>query len=368
MLVSPTNLQIHYNVLVWRSGGTFVEFRLIVSIIIPALHRPDLTQRCLDALARQTLPQDSFEAIIVENAATPDSIFPDPLPQNTRRILLDENLGTTGSVNRAVATTSSDYILLLNNDVELDPDFLRLTIEHLETNPSCGFVTGKLLSAKNREQLDGAGDALLVGGGSYRLGHLDRDIGQFDTTFPVIAGCGAATLFRRSVFERIGGLDEDFFAYVDDVDLCLRARLAGYTGMYLPEAIAYHLGSATFGDPIHPRITELITRNQLLLIVKDYPVAILIRTAIRILVYQFLWMAVACRRSVKAYFKGLFGVLLLMPKMLRKRREIRNFTSITTADFLRLVEYSEDQICKWHNSIPPAHRSRLLRAYFAVFS
>jgi GT2 family glycosyltransferase len=349
-------------------GRHFCKIPLILSIIIPALHRPDLTQHCLDALGRQAFAQDSFETIVVENDAHPESILDDPLPHNTRRILLDKNYGTTGSINRAVAVSSSRYILLLNNDVELDPDFLRVAIEYLETKPSCGFVTGKLLSAKNREQLDGAGDALLVGGGSYRLGHLDRDVGQFDIAFPVIAGCGAATLFRRSVFERIGGLDEDFFAYIDDVDLSLRAHLAGHTGAYLPEALAYHLGSATLGDPVHPTITELVTRNQLLLIVKDYPAAILMRAAIRIFVYQFLWMAVACRRSAKAYVKGLFGALLLMPKMLRKRRELRHFTSINSADFQGLLEYSENQIRKWHKSIPPASQSRLLRTYFALFS
>jgi GT2 family glycosyltransferase len=336
-------------------------------IIIPALHRPDLTERCLGALARQTFSQDSFETIIAENEARPESIFPDPLPPRTRRILLDKNYGTTGSINRAVATTSSRYILLLNNDVELDPDFLRVTIDYLERTPSCAFVTGKLLNAKNKEILDGAGDALLLGGGSYRLGHQDPDVGQFNVAFPILAGCGAATLFRRSVFEQAGGLDEDFFAYVDDVDLCLRAHLAGYEGAYLPQAIAYHLGSATLGDPVHPRITELVTRNQLLLVVKDYPIAILIRAAIRILVYQFLWMAVACRRSAKAYFKGMFGALLLMPKMLGKRSGIRHFTKITASEFLELMKRSEGQVREWHESTPPHRQSRLLQIYFEFF-
>jgi GT2 family glycosyltransferase len=242
-----------------------------------------------------------------------------------------------------------------------------LTIEHLETKPSCGFVTGKLLSAKNRQELDGAGDALLVGGGSYRLGHLDRDVGQFNTTFPVIAGCGAATLFRRSVFEQVGGLDEDFFAYIDDVDLCLRAHLACYTGMYLPHAIAYHLGSATLGDPVHPRITELITRNQLLLILKNYPASMMIRAAIRIFLYQLLWMVVACKRSVKAYCKGLLGAVILMPKMLRKRSATRHFTKISTAEFLELIRRSENQIRAWHKCTPPAYQSRLLQMYFGLF-
>ena len=79
----------------------------------------------------------------------------------------------------------------------------------------------------------------------------------------VLSGCGAAVLYRREVFELCGPLDEDFFAYLEDLDLALRAQLLGYTGIYLPDAVAYHIGSATLGDVLHPRIVEYLTRNQI---------------------------------------------------------------------------------------------------------
>src|ERR1700674_5175126 len=103
----------------------------LVSIIIPALKRPDLTQRCVNSLLRQSLSTAEYEIIVVENEAHPKTILPDPLPQNVRRIELAENYGTTGSINRGVADSSSEYILLLNNDVELDPQFLATLISTL---------------------------------------------------------------------------------------------------------------------------------------------------------------------------------------------------------------------------------------------
>src|SRR5581483_6540227 len=113
----------------------------------------------------------------------------------------------------------------------------------IEGDPQLGFVTGKLLRATQRTHIDGAGDAMLLAGAAYRLGNLDKDIGQFDRTTPVLSGCGAAVLYRRDVLLETGGLDLDFFAYLDDLDLALRAQLMGYSGLFLPDAFAYHIGS-----------------------------------------------------------------------------------------------------------------------------
>src|SRR5262249_55016939 len=98
----------------------------------------------------------------------------------------------------------------------------------LDADAKLGFATGKLLRATQRTDLDGAGDAVLMAGAAYRLGHVDSDDGRFDWPRTVLSGCGAAVLYRREVFERCGPLDEDFFAYLEDVDLALRAQLLGY--------------------------------------------------------------------------------------------------------------------------------------------
>src|SRR5581483_5057667 len=230
-----------------------------VTVIIPALRRPDLTERCLHSLALQMT--GGVEIVVVENEAQPDTIFhleslPGSFPYPVRQLLLTQNLGTTGSINRALTDITSEFVLLLNNDVELDPQFTRILVEKLVSDPQLGFATGKLLNAKERTRLDGAGDALLPGGGAYRLGHQDLDIGQFDLPSEVFVGCGAATLYRRNALEHVNGLDSDFFAYLDDVDLAFRLQLCGWKGAYLPAAIGYHIGSATLGDSMHPRIAR----------------------------------------------------------------------------------------------------------------
>lgn len=341
----------------------------LVSVIIPSLHRPDLLQRCLAALAQQTVPAEHFEVIIVENDARSDCMLPTPLPTNVHCIPLVENLGTTGSINRGLQQSSSEYVLLLNNDVEVDARFLEVLIAILEANPSFGFATGKLLNAHRRNVLDGAGDALLRGGGAYRLGHGDEDLGQFEQLAPIIAGCGAATLYRRSVLEQIQGLDEDFFAYLDDIDLGLRAHLAGYTGVYTPQAVAYHLGSATLGDAFHPRIAEFLTRNQLFLLLKDYPAGALCRLLGPIAIFQLLWLALMIRRGrLTPYLRGMTKALSEVPAMLVKRRRVMRSRRLSSAQFLALLRASERQIFDWQTGLHANTGSRLLSSYFRIFS
>lgn len=340
----------------------------LISVIVPSWHRPDLLQQCLSHLAQQTIGPETYEIIVVENEAQPEIMAAVQLPANARVVALAENLGTTGSINRALQQSSSRYVLLLNNDVELAPRFAELLLELLENNPALGFGTGKLLNARRRDTLDGAGDALLCGGGSYRLGHDDLDHGQFDQPAGVIAGCGAATLFRRSVLDEIGGLDEDFFAYLDDIDLALRAQLAGYQGIYTPEAVAWHLGSATLGEMFHPRIAELLTRNQLFLLMKNYPASVLWHLLGHIALFQMLWLALVIRHGrLWAYLRGLAGALLRTPRMLAKRRRIIRARRISSAQFMTLLCDSERQIFQWQAALPAKARSRLLTAYFRLF-
>jgi len=354
-----------------------------VAIAIPALHRPDLTARCIDSILKQTLPADQWEIVVVENEVRAGAMLPDPLPRNTRRIELPVNEGTTGSINRAVAATDSRYVLLLNNDVELEPDYIAILVAALDADPKLGFVTGKLLRATERSHLDGAGDAMLMAGASYRLGHMDRDDGRFDRAMPVLTACGAAVLYRREAFVAAGGLDPEFFAYLDDLDLALRVQLLGYTGVYLPNATGYHVGSATLGEPLglndrksggrrgpplHPRVIELITRNQLWLLMKDHPRPVFRRLLPRIVLYQFLWMMFAIRNgSASAYFSGLSTGWRGRRCMLQRNRDLMTKRRLSDADFLERLRASERQIWEWQQSQAPQERSRLLKVYFRLF-
>jgi hypothetical protein len=339
-----------------------------VTIAIPSLHRPDLTGRCIDFIQKQTLPASEWEVVVIENEAQAGQILPDPLPPNTRRIELPTNEGTTGSINRAAAATESQYILLLNNDVELAPDYLGKLVAALDADPQLGFVTGKLLRAGQRTHLDGAGDAALMAGAAYRLGNFDRDAGQYDRPMPILSGCGAAVLYRRQAFVSSGGLDLDFFAYLDDLDLALRVQLLGYGGLYLPDAVAYHVGSATLGSTLHPRMIEFITRNQIYLLMKDYPRAVFRRLLPRIVAYQTLWSLFAIRHGgLPTYLRAVGSAIEKRGDMRRKRDELLANRRISDDELLRKLRDSERQVYLWQQSRPRDERSALLRAYFRLF-
>ena len=340
-----------------------------VVIAIPSLHRPDLTARCIESIQRQTMPAEQWKIVVIENEAHPDSILPDPLPRNTMRIELPTNEGTTNSINRGMAAVPSPYVLLLNNDVELAPDYLEKLVKTLEADDTLGFATGKLLRATDPTRLDGAGDAMLLAGAAYRLGHLDHDIGQFDQPMPLLSACGAAVLYRSKAFLLCGALDSDFFAYLDDLDLALRTHLIGYRGVYVPDAVAYHIGSATLGQTLHPRVVEYITRNQLFVVMKDYPPAVFRQLLSRIVVYQLLWFLFSMKRGgLHAYVRGVRGAVRVRKRMQQKHRDLMAKRKIDDQQLLAVMRMSERQVYEWHQSQPEAQRSSLLNLYFRLFA
>lgn len=353
-----------------KTAPTSLNIATSITVIVPALQRPDLTERCLGSLSFQA---PALRIILVENEAEPSSVFPiETLPATfpfpVHQILLEQNLGTTDSINRALAETASEFVLLLNNDVELDPAFTNVLSQKLQGDSQLGFATGKLLNARERNRLDGAGDAILLGGGAYRLGHQDPDTGQFEHPADVFVGCGAATLYRRSALEDVGGLDGDFFAYLDDVDLAFRLQLRGWQGAYEPAAIAYHIGSATLGDPMHPRIAQWMTRNQLLLLLKNYPAGVALRLLPRICVYQLLWFLMAVRGGKTiSYLRGLLEALNLLPRMFNKRKHIQSQRKLTNRELMQALRNSEAQIYVWDAGRDAKSRSLLLRIYFGLF-
>lgn len=333
-----------------------------VSIVIPTLNRPDLLTRCLDSLDRQTLGE--LELIVVDNGSHPPVAAAPPAHLESRLIRFERNMGFSYAVNCGLGTARGEFVLVLNDDVELEPEYIERLADALAREPKAAFASGKLLRARERDVIDGAGDAILLGGGAYRLGHGEKDIGQYTARSWVISACAAAALYRRQVIEQVGGFDEQFFAYLEDVDLGLRAQWAGYRGLYVPEAVAYHHGSATLG-PDDPRILAWITRNQLFLLGKNFSAGMLFRCAPRIVVFQFLWaLRLLAYGFFGAYLHGLAGAIAGLPRMLGHRREVKRLRQITPGEFLQSLRASEYAIFEAEQRRPPGDRSRLLRWYF----
>lgn len=288
------------------------------SIIIPHLNGRQHLQVCLSSLRRQS--HQAFETIIVDNGSTDGSqaYIKDNFPW-VRLIELAHNQGFTGACNAGYASASGEFIILLNNDTEVEPDWLMAIIRAFERNPQVGIVASKILLFDRRDHFHTAGDYYSLDGLPGNRGVWQEDQGQYDREEFVFSACGGAAAYRRSMVEEIGFLDDNFFFSCEDIDLAWRAQLAGWQVLYIPDAVVYHKLKATGGGPISSYYDG---RNFLYVIWKNYPASLLrrhwpavVRAQARIS-WQALcaWRGTAARARLRGQLAGLFGLWKMWPK------------------------------------------------------
>jgi hypothetical protein len=269
-----------------------------VAAVVPAHNRADLLRRMLETAAVQTVP---FETIVVVDNASTDAAPAVAREFGCRVISMGENTGFARAVNAGWRSARAEWVAILNSDIELHPEWLgNLLRRATETNAS--FACGLLLDAKNNARVDGTYDLVSRAACAWRAGY--GDVPGAQTATPIAIAPGTACLFRREVLDELGGYDESFGSYLEDVDLGLRCVRRGLSGVFVPEAVAWHHGSATLGR-WNPRVVRLISRNQLLLISRHYDRALFGRCFWSILAGQLLWAAVAARHG--AFFAWLRG-------------------------------------------------------------
>lgn len=292
----------------------------LIEIVIPNWNGKHLLQDCLDSLARQTF-QD-FSITVVDNGSSDGSIaFLARDYPKVKIISFTDNRGFSVAVNAGIEQSSAPWILLLNNDMEIDSRCLAALLTGVETYRDYDFFALKMLNFQQRAFLDGAGDGFLRGGAGYRLGTMEADGPPYDSDREVFGACAGAALYRRDLFTRVGLFDQDFFAYLEDVDLNLRARRLGCRCRYLAAAIVWHIGSATSGSKINPLTIRLSTRNNINVLVKNYPLILALRYLPAICLYQLAWFVFVVKKGMLLpYLQGLRQGLAQLPKMLGKRR------------------------------------------------
>ncbi len=317
-----------------------------VAAIIPHWNGEQRLVRCISSLAAQQGlgPRLTLEIIVVDNAST-DGSAAAAERAGARVIHLRENYGFAGAVNRGVDASDADCFVVANNDVTCHPDWLGRLLNALDRHPACGMATGCIYREGSARTIDGAGDALSLGFSAARLGHGFDDSPAYQQERPVLAVSGTACLIRREVFRAIGGFEEDFFAYLEDVDFCLRAQLAGFAAVYVPSAIAWHEGSASTGGRgpavVSPRVAEWITAHQLLLAARYMRRGTAGATLPRFVAAQLLWAGhLIRRRRAGAWLRGLWRAL---PR-LRLMRRWRFPGPDASARLLALLRASEAQI------------------------
>ncbi len=256
-----------------------------VSIIIVSWNALALLKQCLPSVVATNYP--NLEIILADNASTDDSVawVMQTWPQ-IKIVQHPENWAFCKGNNEAIPHASGDYIVLLNNDVEVPANWLQPLVDLLDDNPSAGAVQPKLLQYTNRAKFEYAGAS---GGFLDKYGYpftrgrlfftLEEDHGQYDDASEIFWATGAAMMIRRSALDEVGLLDENFFMHMEEIDLCWRMKRAGYSIHVAPQSQVYHIGGASLPQG-NPRKTYLNFRNSLLMLYKNLPPALWRRTFI----------------------------------------------------------------------------------------
>lgn len=306
----------------------------MISVVIPNYNRFDLLENCIKSILQGSLVAD--EIIIVDNGSSDfkqDVIY----DRRVRFIRLQQNMGFSRAVNIGIQQSKGNYIVILNNDTEVDTNWLKNLIHVFEANSKILFATSKIKSLKHKGTFDDVGDVLLASGRVYKLGNKERDRGQHDKQCFVFGASGCASAYRREFFKKVGYFDEDFFAYLEDVDLSFRANLQGNRCIYVPEAIVYHAGSATTGGQYNKFTAFHLAQNTIGLFVKNFPIKILLGSILQILVYlAALQLFFIINGLGGAYFRGIISGLRMIRKMIPKRREIMKMR-VMTNDEVRVI-------------------------------
>ncbi len=299
----------------------------------------ELLEVVLPSLAGQEYRD--FEIVVVDDCSTDDSVqyLGRAWPQVRVVPTGAANVGVSAALNVAVAAAvSSEFVALLNNDIELDPNWLGELVDALDRHPEAATAAGKLLSYRRRGQIDGAGDIFTRAAVAWGRGAGQPDRGQYDRPEEVFAPTAGAGLYRISALADVGPFDESFYAYYEDVDWGLRAQLAGYRSRYVPSAVGYHMGSATTKGDENPVYYELKRRNALAIIIKDVPVRFVLRNLHRIAYEHLLSLAYSARaKMLRVHLRAFGGAARAAPGWLRARREIMRRRRIESSEFDRFA-------------------------------
>lgn len=324
----------------------------LISIVIPNWNGKRFLADCLDSIRKQTHPK--IETIIVDNGSRDGSVefLRENYPE-VKLITFDVNTGFAPAVNAGIRAATGYYIALLNNDTIVEPLWVEELVKALDEHPEVGSVGCKMLSYEDQTILDGVGDGYRRGGLPGRIGHREKDEGRFDKQRYILGACGGAAMYRRELFDDIGLFDDDYFAYLEDVDLGLRAQSAGYKCLYVPTSRVYHLGCGTTGSGYSPLVVKLSSQNNLNTIVKNIPMPLLIKFLPHILYWQTFYLAVVTIRGGQLWpwIVGTTKAIGMLPNMLKKRAEINKRRTVS-------LEYLESIIIESETDLAEA-RARL---------
>jgi len=326
-----------------------------IAVIIVNWNRREFLRSALRSLERQT--EAGFEVIVVDNGSddgSPEMVereYPAAGALKLRLIRNGVNRGFCAANNQGFAATRAGLVALLNNDAEAEPGWLAALKRCFEGRAEVGMAASKVVVFEDPRRIDKAGHLIYPDGQNRGRGAGEVDAGQYDRVEEVLWPDGCAAMYRKEMLDQIGGFDEDFFAYADDAELGLRARIAGWSCLYTPDAVVRHHRGSTLGLTSSRRL-ELIERNRILLAVKLFPWSLLWLNGAYYMARVGAGLVASSRgrgeigrfpgwrgkcRAGMALVKGDLAALLLLPRMLAKRRKLEKLRKLSPRQVRQLI-------------------------------
>jgi GT2 family glycosyltransferase len=299
------------------------------SVIILNWNGRKLLEQFLPTVLKHSV-SDNCEVIVADNGSVDDSVsFLETQYPMVPLIVFDKNHGFAEGYNKAIQEVDSEYVVLLNSDIETTEGWLDPLIRYLDTHPETAAVQPKLRAFFDRKKFEYAGAA---GGFIDRyaypfcrgriLENVETDYGQYDTIVPVFWATGACLCIRRSDYLDVGGLDADFFAHMEEIDLCWRLNARGQKIECIPASVVYHMGGASLNKE-NPQKTYLNFRNNLLMIYKNIPTSRLIEVVIARFFFDFLAFVHLCLEGKFQNASAVTTAYVDFFKMRRRYKDIR---------------------------------------------
>ena len=310
------------------------------SIIILCWNSNNYIEQCLDSLKSQTF-QD-FEVLLIDNNSpdpVPDSVINDFSALNIRHFRLTANLGFAGGNNFGVSKAKGKYLVFLNSDAFPTCTWLENVKKAIDKYPQ-SFFASKLLKANDPNRLDGTGDTYHFSGLVWRTNYNRFENKIRKREGEVFSACGAAAIYSKAAYDEVGGFDEDYFAYVEDVDLGFRLQLAGYKCIYLPDAVVHHIGSGST-----QRRSDLSVyygqRNLIWTFVKNVPSPLIyFLLPFHVLANLFLLIISIFRKQGRISFQAKVDAIKKLPDFAKKRRKVQAGRRISIIRVIRLMNWN----------------------------
>lgn len=333
--------------------------RPLATVVIPNYNGEAVLQECLSAVRRQSY--QPVQIVLVDDASTDQSLMiAEQFFEGVEVIRRPENRGFAATVNAGIRAARGKYIAVLNNDTRAEPRWLEASIEVLRRMPDVGVVAAKVLTFDNPPKVYSVGIGVTRSGYAFNIGQGAAENGQYNTGRYVLGASGAACVFRREVFEIVGGYDEDLAHYLEDVDLSLRAQLEGIRCYYEPAAVVQHRGGGAIGGQDAPLMVRQVSRNIFGILLKDMPRSVLRQNLLRLGGGLFgQWVVHATHGRALDSAQGFWEGLQLGGQMVAKRKRVLGHQKVPDERIVELLQQSEAQLREMAPHLPGLPRARL---------